>query len=123
MNIMMLSAGSLAALTVNGSLVSAHGSGFVGCGNAGSTGTPGVSVSGGSGNYAFSWVKTSGNPDNGPWVISNAAVQNPTWRAPPPVCDGDLESSEEWELTVTDNQTSQTGKVAISVTISWSDLR
>ena len=110
-------------LSVSGSNAVASGSGFVGCGNAGSTNTPGTTVSGGSGNYSFLWERVGDPATRGPWVISNATVQNPSWRAPGPVCDGDANSVETWKLSVTDNSTGQLGSMQRTVTILWADLR
>jgi hypothetical protein len=109
-------------LSVSASSVSASGSGFIGCGNAGSTNTPGTSVSGGSGNYSFLWERVGAAATRGPWIISSATVQNPSWHAPGPVCDGDSVISESWKVWVTDNSTGQIGSATISVTISWANL-
>lgn len=116
---------STPALVITGVNVSGNDSDFTACGNV-TTGdgagvaTPSASVSGGSGNYSYSWAQIGTPATAGPFICSNAAALNPTWHDT--VCDGDALASETWRLTVTDNDTGITGTLDITVTLAWANL-
>lgn len=122
MGILQAVRGTGAGLQVTANNVTASGSGFINCGNAGSTPIPATFVAGGSGNYSFLWERIGATAQFGPWVISNASVQNPTWSAPGPVCDSGSPDTETWKVSVTDNSTGQAGNFSITVTIVWANL-
>ena len=116
------SGGGGGTLSVTAFSVFFNGFGLLACGGGKSgstTSTPNTQVNGGSGNYSFIWTYVSGVPDRGPWVISNATIQNPTWRAPGPICASDVVRTEVWKVTVTDNTTAQIATAQINVSITW----
>lgn len=112
----------LASLLVTANNVSKQGSGFSFCGNPGSTGTPGTTVSGGSGNYTYSWSRVSA-PAERSFICSNASAQNPSWRPTGnTACADDSPVTETWRVDVVDTVTGQEGSDTITVTITWIDL-
>ena len=117
----ILAMGGARAPVVNaGSNVSGGGSGFTACGDPGSTGTPGASVSGGTPSYVYLWELVSAPMTQGPAICSNPAALNPSWSLSNK-CQNDVSSSETWRLTVTDDRgKSDTGTILVILT--WTDL-
>jgi hypothetical protein len=123
MGILQALAGVGGSLQVNASNATKNNSGFIGCGHPGSTNTPGTAVQGGIGTNTFLWTRVSGTPTYGPWKCSDVTAQNPTWRAPGPVCDNADSATEIWKVVATDNANGKIGDTQINVTILWTDLR
>jgi hypothetical protein len=85
------------------------------------TGTPGTTVTGGSGSYSYSWSFVSG--DAGMSFDPNNTVQNPKWfPTAPGLCTGsggDAQLNAVYEVVVTDTVTSATTNTSINVHLEY----
>ena len=107
-------------LTVSASNVTGNDSGFAACGSVSSSGdSPGTSASGGVPPYTYAWTQTGGAAEAGPFAISGATAQNPTWSDTR--CASHTDNNENWEVEVTDDD-GNTATDTISVTLVWTDL-
>lgn len=90
-----------------------------GASSAGSdSGVAGISVSGGSGSYSYSWAYLSGD---GSFGCSNSAISNPTFsRSFSGVGNGSTSTvTGSWRCTVTDIQSGATVTGDCSISLAW----
>lgn len=106
-------------LRVSASDVHGQDSGFTPSGTVIASGANPV-VTGGSGNYTYSWVQTGPAADGGPFSINSASLESPTWSDNRSSTHSD--NNEDWTLTVTDTANGATASVTISVTLTWVNL-
>lgn len=106
-------------LSVSNAAPTGGSSGPTPCGSA-STGLTEVTVeSGGSAPFSYAWAQGPGAPaDSGPYgaTAPNSAITSFS----SVVCDSDLNSSEEWTCTVTDDNGKQ-ASITVDVTLTWAD--
>lgn len=107
-------------IAVSATNVSKSKSGFAACGSITGAGSPNVTVTGGSGSYTYAWTQVGTPATSGPYVVSSATAQNPTWSDT--VCAADANKAETWKVTVTDTVSGATAEASISVTLNWIDL-
>ncbi len=110
------------SISANETAVSGDDSGFAACGDPGSTNIVTVTPSGGTAPYTYAWARVGGAADSGPYQ-ANAPTSAATSFSDvnSSVCDADVNSTETWRCTVTDDDTNEL-TVDVEVTLIWLDM-
>lgn len=109
-------------LTVDDSTPNSSGSGFAACGDPGTTGTVTVTPSGGTAPYTYAWARVGAAADSGPYQASAPSAATTAFSdVDSTVCTADVNSSETWRCTVTDDNGRQ-ATIDVTVTLTWTDL-
>lgn len=110
------------SISADKSSVQGNGTGFSPCGNPGNTDVVTVTAEGGALPITYAWARVGAAADSGPYQ-ANSPTSNVTAfsDANNSVCDADVNRTETWRCTATDND-SQELTVDVDVTLNWADL-